>query len=126
MENLVKSFGVSALAAVIGFSLAACAYAPTPKVDYGYPHIGSSNNASIVVKDYESLGIVFVKSSEVIDSNGDHTGSKITYEMLMLEAQKLRADDIINIRIDINQKDNFSIDGVLIRTTYNSPQAHWQ
>ena len=91
----------------------------TPVVDYSFPHIGSSNNASIVVKNYETLGIIFVKSTEVIDGNGNHTGSKITYEMLMLEAQELGADDVINIRIDVNQKEDFAFGGELIKTTFN-------
>lgn len=94
-------------------------FAPSRTVDYGYPTTGGANNASIAVKDYETLGIIIVKSTEVIDGNGNHTGSKVTYEMLMIEAQKLYADDIINIRIDVQQKEEFSIEGILIRTTFN-------
>jgi hypothetical protein len=52
------------------------------------------------VKDFESKGIIFVESKVTIDINGEHNGSEITYEMLMKEAQKLDADDIINVRID--------------------------
>jgi len=107
------------IAILIGLIFMSCAYTPIPKVDYNYPHIGSSINASLAVKDYQTLGLIFVKSSEVIDGNGNHTGSKITYEMLLLEAQKLRADDIINIRIDINHVEDFDIDGKIIKTTYN-------
>jgi hypothetical protein len=66
------------------------------------------------------MGIIFVKSSEVIDGNGNHTGSKITYEMLMQEAQKAGADDVINIRIDIDQKEEFAFEGTVpVRVTYN-------
>jgi len=91
-------------------------------VDYNYPHDGSTNNAVLAVKDYETRGIIFVKSSEVVDGNGDHTGSKITYEMLMTEAQKLDADDVINIKIDVNQKEEIVKDKIgnqFTRTTYN-------
>jgi len=109
MKNV---FGIALLLIFVS-----CAYIPT--VDYSYPHIGSSNNASIVVKDYETLGIIFVKSSEMIDGNGNHTGSRITYEMIMLEAQKLSADDVINIKIDVNQIVDFSITGEPIKTTFN-------
>ena len=92
---------------------------PLPEVDYNHSHIGSFNYAPITVKDYEIKGIIFVKSSEMIDGNGNHTGSKITNEMLMLEAQKLGAHDVINIRIDVNQKEEFASGGIRIRTTYN-------
>ena len=111
-----KILGLAALVIIGIFS--SCAYTP-PTVDYGYPDKGTSNAASIVVKDYVTLGIVIVKSSETIDGNGNHTGSKITYEMLMLEAQKLGADDVINIRTDINQVIDFSDSGKPVRTTYN-------
>jgi len=89
-----------------------------PKVDFGYPQTGNSSNASIVIKDYETKGIIFVKSSETIDGNGNHTGSKITYEMLLREAQKLGADDVINIRIDVNEILEFDLLGTP-RTIYN-------
>ena len=97
--------------------LSSCAYLPRTS-DYGYPNVGGYNNASIPVKDYETLGLIFVKSSEVIDGDGNHEGSKITYEMIMLEAQKLGADDVINIRVDIKQKVDYSKDRKPIRTTY--------
>jgi len=45
-------------------------------------------------------GIIFLESKVTIDVNGDRTGSEITNYMLMKEAEKLGADDIINIRID--------------------------
>lgn len=88
-------------------------------VNYNYPHDGNNNNAILAVKDYEPLGLIFVKSTEVIDSSGNHTGSKITYGMLMLEAQKLNADDIINIRIDVNQIEES------IKVLKNSNQLYW-
>ena len=96
MKNL---FGFIVILLALVF--ASCASNPT--VNYDYPHSGNVNNAAITVKDYETRGIVFVKSTEVIDSDGSRNGSGITYEMLMLEAQKLGADDIINIKIDVNK-----------------------
>jgi hypothetical protein len=119
-KNFVKYFGIIVIALVIGFSVASCATYPV--VDYGYPHTGNENNATIVMKDYQPLGIIFVKSSEVIDSKGNHLGSKITYEMLMMEAQKMGADDIINVRIDVNKVEEFITDNpfaVVTKTTYN-------
>jgi hypothetical protein len=108
---------------LISFIFVSCTtVANVPNVNYNYPNNGITNNAVLAVKDYEPIEIIFVKSSEVIDGDGNHTGSKITYEMLMLEAQKLEADDVINIKIDVNQKeeiiktnDNYYI----TQTTYN-------
>jgi hypothetical protein len=117
-----KFFAVSVL---VCFIFASCT-TTTPRrardVNYTYPHSGSSSNAPIAIKDYQSLGIIFVRSSETVDGYGNHTGSKITYEMLMLEAQKLNADDIINIRIDVNHNQEIYTgynSEVVTKTTYN-------
>jgi len=96
-----------------------CSSIPSNRIDYSYPQSGSSNNASIAVKDYQAVGIIFVKSTEIIDVNGNHTGSKITYERLMLEVQKLNADDFINLRIDVNYVQEYDSNNVLTRTLYN-------
>ena len=117
-----------AMASVIGFFVCGCGTNtestvdnryPISQVNYNYSHIGNFNNASIIVKDYEVMGIIFVKSSEAIDGNGNHTGSKITNDMLMLEAQKLGAHDVINIRIDVNQKEEFTLNEKRIKTIYD-------
>ena len=84
--------------------LASCNTIPDNNVNYSHSLNGTTNNVNIVTKDFESVGIVFVKSVETIDSLGNHTGSKITYEMFMREAAKMEADDVVNIRIDISQK----------------------
>ena len=95
----------------------------TPKEDYAFPQAGSINNAPLAVKDYQPLGIIFVTSTEIIDGNGNHTGSKITYEMLMREAIKLGADDVINIKIDVNEVQEIipaaNGNGKVLKTTYN-------
>lgn len=52
------------------------------------------------LRDFEIKGIVFVESKVTIDVNGERTGSEITNYMLMKEAEKLGADDVINIKID--------------------------
>jgi len=58
-----------------------------------------------VLKNFETVGIIFVTSNATIDANGlIISGSKITYDMLMQEAQNLGADDIFNLRIDEIQK----------------------
>ena len=106
-------FGVSAFIIFIVLGLA-CASTQKPETVVqsevtGSPGVtkemykdGQIHQANIIEKrDFTTLGLIFVESSADFDSNGRITnGSKITYEMLMKEAQKLGADDIINIKID--------------------------
>ena len=73
-----------------------------PQVDYSYPLGGSAYNVNIASKDFTPVGIIFLKSEETVDSRGNHTGSKITYEMFMREAERLGAHAVININIDVN------------------------
>jgi len=63
---------------------------------------GRISQASLVPeKNFNGIGLIFVESAAIIDSRGNVIeGSKITHEMLMREAQKLGADDIINLKID--------------------------
>jgi len=82
--------------------LAACAHN-----DYSASLAGVSDNSTVAVKDFVSLGIVTVRSTEIHHSSPfgfvkSVEGSKITFTDLMQEAAKLEADDIINVRIDMN------------------------
>lgn len=54
-------------------------------------------------KSYETLGLVFATSVTEFDENGYETSNQegVT-TMLLREAQKLGADDILNLRIDEN------------------------
>lgn len=62
---------------------------------------GSIQQAALPVKDFTSMGLIFVESTAVLDSKDNIIeGSKITYDMMMKAAQKVGADDIINLRID--------------------------
>jgi hypothetical protein len=70
---------------------------------------GWSDYATIAIKDYTVVGIVRVASEEVTQRGflgiaNSHTGSQVTYDMLVGEAKKLGADDIINVRIDRTDK----------------------
>jgi len=89
-----------------------------PNVNYKYPHDGVSNNAVLAIKDYQPVEIIFVKSTEIYDGEGNHTGSKITYEMLMAEAKRLGASDVINIKIDVNMVEEVA-DDFTTKTTIN-------
>jgi len=106
---------------LIVFVFSSCTtYTPSTK-NHTYPHEGQFNNAALAVKDYDPVGIIVVKSTETVDGDGNHTGSKITSEMLMLEAKKLDANDVINVKIDINQVEEIvsGKDGDITKTTYN-------
>lgn len=60
---------------------------------------GTYNNISIPVKDFIVKGPIYVESIVTI-SNGEKNGSEITAYMLMKEAEKLDADDVVNVKID--------------------------
>ena len=75
--------------------------------DYTANATGAADYATIVVKDFVTLGIVTVQATEIHHSSPFGfvkrvEGKKITYADLMQEAAKLEADDIINVRIDVN------------------------
>ena len=75
--------------------------------DYTANMAGSSDYATVAVKDFVTLGIVTVQVTEIHHSSPfgfvkSIEGSKVTYSDLMQEAAKLEADDIINVRIDVN------------------------
>jgi len=83
---------------------------------------GTYNEAAIPVKDYITKGIIFVESKVTIDINGEKTGSEITNEMLMREAAKLDADDVINVKIDKIEAhkivDSYDKDGDFVKRRY--------
>jgi uncharacterized protein YbjQ (UPF0145 family) len=75
---------------------------------------GASDYSTVAVKDFISLGIITVSSREIHQAGPfgfyrSVEGSKITFSDLMQEAAKLEADDIINVRIDMNT--NYSSTG---------------
>jgi len=68
---------------------------------------GASDYATVAVKDFVTLGIVTVEKTEIHYASPFGVikrieGSKITYADLMQEAARLEADDIINVRVDVN------------------------
>jgi hypothetical protein len=70
---------------------------------------GWSDYATVAVKDYTVVGIVRVVSEEVIRRGflgivESRRGSQVTYDLLVSEAKKIGADDIINVRIDRTDK----------------------
>jgi uncharacterized protein YbjQ (UPF0145 family) len=76
-------------------------------VDFTTNKVGWSDYAVVAVKDFEPMGVVTVTATEVLTAGPfeivqTYTGSRVTYADLMAEAVKLGADDIINVRIDVN------------------------
>jgi hypothetical protein len=97
---------VAGLAAVLFAAALLCSCATT---NLAGNRIGWSDYATIAIKDYTVVGIVRVGSEEVIRRGflgiaHSHTGSQVTYDLLISEAKKLGADDIINVRIDRTDK----------------------
>ena len=89
------------------FVLTAIALASCTTNDFTANVAGLSDYSTVVVKDFVTLGIVTVHAVEIHYSGPlgfvkSVEGSKITYSDLMEEAAKLEADDIINVRIDMN------------------------
>jgi hypothetical protein len=78
-----------------------------PSVTVSGPLTGEKNNALIAVKDYETKGFVVIRSQERVDYGNVVSGSKITNEMLVAEAQRLGADAVINVGIDVRRKVSF-------------------
>jgi hypothetical protein len=90
------------LAAVMAAALLLGACTTT---NLGSNKTGWSDYATITTKDYAPVGIVRVTSVEIkkrgfLGVVSSHSGSQITYDMLIMEAKALDADDIINVRID--------------------------
>lgn len=80
----------------------------TASVDLTSNRTGWSDYAKFAVKDFNVVGVVRVTSTETtthspLNLSTEDKGSKITYDMLMSDAKKVGADDIINVRIDQQQ-----------------------
>ncbi len=97
---------LSTLLAGAVFLMTACT-----SVDLSTNRTGWSDYGEIGVKDFQPVGIVRVTSKETFETspfylNNSKTGSKVTYDMLIKEAVKLGAHDIINVRIDTVDKNS--------------------
>ena len=93
---------IFAVVAIVAVAFAACT-----SNNFTSNVAGASDYTTVVVKDFTTLGIVTVYATEVHHSGPlgftkSVEGSKITFADLMEEAAKLEADDIINVRIDMN------------------------
>ena len=110
--NFVKKIVVLLVVLTVCFSFVNCGTSPTtrnlsviPVMSNSYIVINSEGQIMQVniapIKNFNTLGLIFVESTATLDSNGNIIeGSKITLDMLMREAHRLGADDIINLKID--------------------------
>jgi hypothetical protein len=113
-----KMVFLAVVAAVL--ALASCS-----TTDVSTNRVGWSDYVDMAVKDFQSLGVVTLKTQEVVAVSPlhivtEHTGSRITYAALFEEATKLGADDITNVRVDMQVEQKTTPFDWLIgtRTTY--------
>ena len=76
-------------------------------INFTAPLEGRFDRAGVVNKSFVVIGAVSVSSTEThrvgpLGLKRTVEGSKITYSDLMIEAARLDADDIIDVRIDMN------------------------
>jgi uncharacterized protein YbjQ (UPF0145 family) len=91
----------------LALAVATIAFAACTSNNYTANLTGAADYSTVAIKDFVTLGIITVRSTEVHKSGPwsfrkSVEGSKITFSDLMQEAAKLEADDIINVRIDMN------------------------
>lgn len=83
------------------FTLVGCASHPIPDpYTLKIQEKGDYSNIPLATKDFIIKGVVTLESVVKINSYGNKEGSEITNIMLIKEAKKLGADDIVNVRID--------------------------
>ena len=79
--------------------------APTPRAEtLRHDSRGFFAYATIPVKDFEPVGLVFTQLEIIVDSDGGISGQINTFQNLLREAQRLGAHAVINVTID-NQRD---------------------
>jgi len=87
--------------------LAVLILAGCKSADYTANAAGASDYVTVAVKDFITLGIITVEKTETHHAGPlgivkRIEGAKVTYADLMQEAARLEADDIINVRVDVN------------------------
>jgi len=98
--------GIRAGTIIFVLFFALTALAGCTLVDYTVPMAGKYDNVSVVVKNFILIDTVTVNAAEKhtvspLGIKRTVEGAKVTYSDLMREAAKVKADDIINVRIDM-------------------------
>jgi uncharacterized protein YbjQ (UPF0145 family) len=104
-EVVVKPGRFMGAAGLVAALVAAALLGACTTTNVASNRTGWSEYATIATKDYVTVGMVRATSEEttkrsILGIVTSHTGSQITYDMLIGEAKALGADDIINVRID--------------------------
>ena len=91
----------------------------TPRIVKSF---GEVSQVPLEKKDFIAMGVIYVQSSATLDVNGMViNGSKVTFEMLLKEAEKIGADDIVNLRVDeIVTPPSYGSIGYASRVTYKA------
>jgi len=84
-----------------------------------YGSKGQVDQITLVEKDFIVVGMIFITSSETRVNGEIIKGSPVTFEMLLKEAEKLGADDIVNLRIDTTSRQIYSGESEEV-TTYKA------
>ena len=76
-------------------------------INFSAPVMGKYDRVNIVEKSFIVIDIISITSTEThkngpLGINRNIEGSVINYTDLMMEAARLEADDIIDVRIDLN------------------------
>jgi len=86
---------------VICFTMISCVVTPPTQTPQQTGSKGIVEQVQFVVKDFTVVGMIFLTSEATLNNAGKFLkGSHVTYEMLLKEAQKMGADDIVNLRVD--------------------------
>jgi hypothetical protein len=91
--------GMFSMVLAFGFMVSGC----TTIDSVSKENLGSFQNIIVPAKDFTSLGLVFTETSFDTDANGSR-GDVFTYNALLKEAQKLGADTIVNVVIDVKKE----------------------
>jgi len=113
MKNKLSILGAFAIIACAAVSLTGC-FTTSAAVSerMSRQNRGAFAEVSVPVKDFESLGMVFIETKFEVASNGTVNGEAFTFQELLKEAQKLGADAIVNVSIDIIRRESRVTDSV--------------
>ncbi|MDR1859027.1 MAG: hypothetical protein LBQ69_06105 [Treponema sp.] len=124
-----SDFFTAALAAVIFCALSVTGCVSTNAQINSKSEGEFGKQVLIPAMEFETRGLVFTETQFTVISKGDIDGMTFTYQQLLKEAQKLGADAIINVVIDIDKRIEHEATGQLgyntntVETWYGSALA---
>ncbi|MCL2485152.1 MAG: hypothetical protein FWF00_00730 [Endomicrobia bacterium] len=97
------------LSALLLFAVTLCSCVSAKHETFVVPKSFQYPEVSVAAKDFVTKGFVFVESKLIVNEKGERIGSEITNEMLIKEAQKLGADAVVNVKIDVFEENKSSV-----------------